>query len=311
MERPLDRKQTLSTVLRYVGRYRAYLIASLLLCVTAVASTLYVPIVTGQVVDLLLGAGAVNFAAIVPRLLLIGVLVGITALAQWAMGLCNNRMTYCTVRDIRSDAFAHMQRLPFAFLDRNPTGDLVSRVIADVDQFADGLLMGFTQLFTGILTIVGTLGFMYSVNWIIATAVVVITPLSLLVAAFIAKRTYAMFTLQSKTRGEQTALIDELITNQKVVRAFGTEACTQARFDEVNARLAKCSLSAIFYSALTQPSTRFVNALVYACVGVVGALVAMTTGGLTIGQLSAFLSYANQYTKPFNEISGVVTELQG
>ncbi|MEG1775009.1 MAG: ABC transporter ATP-binding protein [Clostridia bacterium] len=311
MERPLDRKQTLSTVLRYVGRYRAYLIASLLLCVTAVASTLYVPIVTGQVVDLLLGAGAVNFAAIVPRLLLIGVLVGITALAQWAMGLCNNRMTYCTVRDIRSDAFAHMQRLPFAFLDRNPTGDLVSRVIADVDQFADGLLMGFTQLFTGILTIVGTLGFMYSVNWIIATAVVVITPLSLLVAAFIAKRTYAMFTLQSKTRGEQTALIDELVTNQKVVRAFGTEACTQARFDEVNARLAKCSLSAIFYSALTQPSTRFVNALVYACVGVVGALVAMTTGGLTIGQLSAFLSYANQYTKPFNEISGVVTELQG
>ncbi|MEG2316375.1 MAG: ABC transporter ATP-binding protein [Clostridia bacterium] len=311
MERPLDRKQTLSTVLRYVGRYRAYLIASLLLCVTAVASTLYVPIVTGQVVDLLLGAGAVNFAAIVPRLLLIGALVGITALAQWAMGLCNNRMTYCTVRDIRSDAFAHMQRLPFAFLDRNPTGDLVSRVIADVDQFADGLLMGFTQLFTGILTIVGTLGFMYSVNWIIATAVVVITPLSLLVAAFIAKRTYAMFTLQSKTRGEQTALIDELVTNQKVVRAFGTEACTQARFDEVNARLAKCSLSAIFYSALTQPSTRFVNALVYACVGVVGALVAMTTGGLTIGQLSAFLSYANQYTKPFNEISGVVTELQG
>ena len=222
------------------------------------------------------------------------------------MGLCNNRLTYCTVRDIRHDAFAHIQRLPLSYLDRQPTGDVVSRVIADVDQFADGLLMGFTQLFTGVLTIVGTLFFMFSVNAVIAAAVVVITPLSLLAAAFIARRTFKMFTLQTRTRGEQTALIDEMVTHQKVVRAFSMEDETQRRFDEVNERLEKCSLRAIFYSSLTNPVTRFVNALVYACVGV-----AVTTGGITVGQLSAFLSYANQYTKPFNEISGVVTELQG
>lgn len=311
MNKDLSRKQTLRSVLRYVGRYRGYLAASLALCVVAVGSTLYVPIVTGRVVDGLLGPGQVNFASLAPLLLQIGALVAVTAVAQWLMGLCNNRMTFRTVRDIRRDAFRRIQRMPLSILDQSPTGDLVSRVITDVDQLADGLLMGFTQLFTGVLTILGTLFFMYSVNAAIATAVVVITPLSLLAAAFIAKRTFRMFTLQAKTRGEQTSLIDEMVGNQKVVRAFSMEERTQARFDEVNARLEKYSLRAIFYSSLTNPATRFINALVYACVGVAGALAAITTGGITVGQLSAFLSYANQYTKPFNEISGVVTELQG
>lgn len=311
MNKHPSRKQTLRSVLRYVGRYRGYLAASLALCVVAVGSTLYVPIVTGRVVDGLLGPGQVNFASLAPLLLQIGALVAVTAVAQWLMGLCNNRMTFRTVRDIRRDAFRRIQRMPLSILDQSPTGDLVSRVITDVDQLADGLLMGFTQLFTGVLTILGTLFFMYSVNAAIATAVVVITPLSLLAAAFIAKRTFRMFTLQAKTRGEQTSLIDEMVGNQKVVRAFSMEERTQSRFDEVNARLEKYSLRAIFYSSLTNPATRFINALVYACVGVAGALVAITTGGITVGQLSAFLSYANQYTKPFNEISGVVTELQG
>ena len=276
MKTTSSRKDTLRGVLGYVGRYRGYLVASLALCVITVASTLYVPILTGNAVDLLLGPGAVDFAALWPILAGILALVALTALAQWLMGLCNNRLTYCTVRDIRHDAFAHIQRLPLSYLDRQPTGDVVSRVIADVDQFADGLLMGFTQLFTGVLTIVGTLFFMFSVNAVIAAAVVVITPLSLLAAAFIARRTFKMFTLQTRTRGEQTALIDEMVTHQKVVRAFSMEDETQRRFDEVNERLEKCSLRAIFYSSLTNPVTRFVNALVYACVGVAGALVAVT-----------------------------------
>ena len=303
--------ETLRRVLRYVGRYKGYLIVSLLLCLLTVGSTLYVPILTGSAVDLLLGPGQVNFSALWPILLQICVLVALTALAQWLMNLCNNRMTYCTVRDIRTDAFNHIQRLPLSYLDQHPTGDLVSRVIADVDQFADGLLMGFTQLFTGVLTILGTLYFMFSVNAIIALAVVVITPLSLVVASFIARKTYKLFSRQTAIRGQQTALIDEMVTGQKVVRAFGMEAPVQSRFDEVNDQLEKVSLKAIFFSSLTNPATRFVNALVYACVGVAGALVSITTGGITVGQLSAFLSYANQYTKPFNEISGVVTELQG
>ena len=303
--------ETLRRVLRYVGRYKGYLIVSLLLCLLTVGSTLYVPILTGSTVDLLLGPGQVNFSALWPILLQICVLVALTALAQWLMNLCNNRMTYCTVRDIRTDAFNHIQRLPLSYLDQHPTGDLVSRVIADVDQFADGLLMGFTQLFTGVLTILGTLYFMFSVNAIIALAVVVITPLSLVVASFIARKTYKLFSRQTAIRGQQTALIDEMVTGQKVVRAFGMEAPVQSRFDEVNDQLEKVSLKAIFFSSLTNPATRFVNALVYACVGVAGALVSITTGGITVGQLSAFLSYANQYTKPFNEISGVVTELQG
>ena len=310
MNKTFSRRDTLKGVLGYVGRSRGYLLGSLVLCVISVAGTLYTPILTGRAVDLLLGPGAVDLPALWPILGGILALVGATALAQWLMGLCNNRATYAAVRDIRADAFAHIQRLPLAYLDRHPTGDLVSRVIADVDQLADGLLMGFTQLFSGVLTIVGTLFFMYSVNAVIATAVVVITPLSLVAAAFIARRTFKMFTLQTRTRGEQTALIDEMLTNQKVVRAFSMEAETQRRFDEINGRLEACSLRAIFYSSLTNPVTRFVNALVYACVGVAGALVAVSGGGITVGQLSAFLSYANQYTKPFNEISGVVTELQ-
>ncbi|MEG2480819.1 MAG: ABC transporter ATP-binding protein [Clostridia bacterium] len=305
------RKQTLRKVLFYVGHYKGYLIASLILCIITVASTLTIPIITGQVIDLLLGAGQVNFAGIVPLLVQMGVLIAITSLSQWCMSLCNNRMTYSTVRDIRADAFRRIQHMPLAKLDQSPTGDLTSRIIADVDQFSDGLLMGFTQFFTAILTIVGTLFFMFSVNAVIATAVVIITPISLVVAALIAKSSFKMFTLQARTRGEQTALIDEMITGQKVVRAFSSEEAVQARFDEINKRLEKCSVRAIFYSALTQPSTRFVNSLVYACVGVSGALISVATGGVTVGQVSAFLSYANQYTKPFNEISGVITELQG
>ena len=305
------KQDTLRRVLRYVGRYRGYLILSLLLCLLTVASTLYVPILTGSAVDLLIGPGQVRFDALWPILLQICLLVAVTALAQWLMNLCNNRLTYCTVRDIRTEAFNHIHHLPLSYLDRHPTGDLVSRVIADVDQFADGLLMGFTQLITGVLTILGTLYFMFSVNAVIALAVVVITPLSLVVASFIARRTYKLFSRQTAIRGQQTALIDEMVTGQKVVRAFGMENEIQSRFDQVNDQLEKVSLKAIFFSSLTNPATRFVNALVYACVGVAGALVSITTGGITVGQLSAFLSYANQYTKPFNEISGVVTELQG
>ena len=313
MKRDTAKSAVLSRALKYVGRYRGYLWVSLLLSAVSVAATLYIPILTGQVIDLLIGQGLVNFSAMVPLLVRIGVLIALGALAQFFTGTCNNRLTYCTVRDIRNDAFRHLQRLPISYLDSHASGDVVSRVITDVDQFADGLLMGFTQLFTGILTILGTLGFMYSVNWIIATAVVVITPLSLVAASFIARNTYKMFSLQTKIRGEQTSLIDEMLTQQKVVRAFGMEQPVQTRFDEINGRLRGASLQAVFFSSLTNPSTRFVNSLVYACVGVAGALTSIATGGvgLSIGSLSAFLSYANQYTKPFNEISGVVTELQG
>ena len=313
MKRDTAKSAVLSRALKYVGRYRGYLWVSLLLSAVSVAATLYIPILTGQVIDLLIGQGLVNFSAMVPLLVRIGVLIALGALAQFFTGTCNNRLTYCTVRDIRNDAFRHLQRLPISYLDSHASGDVVSRVITDVDQFADGLLMGFTQLFTGILTILGTLGFMYSVNWIIATAVVVITPLSLVGASFIARNTYKMFSLQTKIRGEQTSLIDEMLTQQKVVRAFGMEQPVQTRFDEINGRLRGASLRAVFFSSLTNPSTRFVNSLVYACVGVAGALTSIATGGvgLSIGSLSVFLSYANQYTKPFNEISGVVTELQG
>ena len=313
MKRDSAKSAVLSRTLKYVGHYKAYLWVSLFLSAVSVAATLYIPILTGQVIDLLIGQGAVKFSAMVPLLVRIGILIALGAAAQFFTGTCNNRLTYCTVRDIRNDAFRHLQRLPISYLDSHASGDVVSRVITDVDQFADGLLMGFTQLFTGILTILGTLGFMYSVNWIIATAVVVITPLSLVAASFIAKNTYKMFSLQTKIRGEQTSLIDEMLTQQKVVRAFGMEQPVQTHFDEINGRLRGASLRAVFFSSLTNPSTRFVNSLVYACVGVAGALTSIATGGvgLSIGSLSAFLSYANQYTKPFNEISGVVTELQG
>ena len=313
MKRDSAKSAVLSRALKYVGRYKAYLWVSLFLSAVSVTATLYIPILTGQVIDLLIGQGLVSFSAMVPLLVRIGILIALGAAAQFFTGTCNNRLTYCTVRDIRNDAFRHLQRLPISYLDSHASGDVVSRVITDVDQFADGLLMGFTQLFTGILTILGTLGFMYSVNWIIATAVVVITPLSLVAASFIAKNTYKMFSLQTKIRGEQTSLIDEMLTQQKVVRAFGMEQPVQTHFDEINGRLRGASLRAVFFSSLTNPSTRFVNSLVYACVGVAGALTSIATGGvgLSIGSLSAFLSYANQYTKPFNEISGVVTELQG
>ena len=296
-------------VLRYIGPHVSLVVLSLALCLISVALTLYVPILVGRAVDCIVGPNAVDFAALKPILLTIAVCIVVTAAAQWLMNALHNRITYDTVRDIRRDAFAHIQNLPLSYLDTHPTGDTVSRMIADVDTFADGLLMGFTQLFSGVMTILGTLGFMLTLSAPITLLVVLITPLSLLVANFIAKRTYAMFRLQSVTRGEQTALIDEAIGEQKLVQAFGHEAQTLAAFDEVNERLRDCSLKATFFSSLTNPCTRFVNSLVYAAVGFAGALAAVN-GRLTIGGLSSFLSYANQYTKPFNEISGVVTELQ-
>lgn len=296
-------------VLQYIGPHVSLVVLSLVLCLISVALTLYVPILVGRAVDCIVGPNAVDFAALTPILMTIAVCIVIAAAAQWVMNALHNSITYNTVRDIRRDAFAHIQNLPLSYLDAHPTGDTVSRMIADVDTFADGLLMGFTQLFSGIMTILGTLGFMLTLNAPITLLVVLITPLSLLVANFIAKRTYAMFRLQSATRGEQTALIDEAIGEQKLVQAFGHEDETLAAFDEVNERLRQCSLKATFFSSLTNPCTRFVNSLVYAAVGFAGALAAVS-GHLTIGGLSSFLSYANQYTKPFNEISGVVTELQ-
>ena len=296
-------------VLQYIGPHVSLVVLSLALCLISVALTLYVPILVGRAVDCIVGPNAVDFAALKPILLTIAVCIVVTAAAQWLMNALHNSITYDTVRDIRRDAFAHIQNLPLSYLDAHPTGDTVSRMIADVDTFADGLLMGFTQLFSGVMTILGTLGFMLTLSAPITLLVVLITPLSLLVANFIAKRTYAMFRLQSVTRGEQTALIDEAIGEQKLVQAFGHEDETLAAFDEVNERLRQCSLKATFFSSLTNPCTRFVNSLVYAAVGFAGALAAVS-GHLTIGGLSSFLSYANQYTKPFNEISGVVTELQ-
>ena len=307
MER--KQKETLKKVFHYIAEYRIYLFLSIVLAVTSVILTLYLPILIGRAIDLIIGKGKVDFDAIVPIMIQMAVVIAITAVAQWIMNVCNNRMTYHVVKDIRMEAFDKIEKLPLKYLDANSTGDIVSRVIADVDQFADGLLMGFTQFFTGVVAIVGTLLFMLSVNVKITFIVVLITPLSFAVAGFIAKRTFSMFKLQSSTRGEQTAFIDEMIGNQKVVQAFGHEKEAMEQFDEINDRLEKCSLRAIFYSSITNPSTRFINALVYASVGVAGALSAIA-GGITVGQLTCFLSYANQYTKPFNEISGVVTELQ-
>ena len=300
---------TLRRVLRYIRPYLPMLALSLLLALVTVALTLYVPILVGRAVDCLLGVGAVDFPALRTVLVTIGACVLATAAAQWVMNVINNRITYLTVQDIRRDAFAHMQALPLSYLDAHPTGDTVSRMISDADTFADGLLMGFTQLFTGVVTILGTLVFMLTLSPRITLVVVLITPVSLLVANFIASRTYSMFRLQSQTRGEQTALIDEIIGEQKLVQAFGHETRSLEQFDEVNERLRACSLRAVFFSSLTNPCTRFVNSLVYAGVGLTGAL-SVVGGALTIGGLSSFLSYANQYTKPFNEISGVITELQ-
>ncbi len=302
-------KGTLGKVLRYIKRYWFYLALSLIFAAVTVTLTLYLPILIGRAVDMIVKAGEVDFDGIWKLLVQMGIMIGGTALAQWIMNICNNKITYYTVKDIREEAFRKIQILPLKYVDGHSYGEVVSRVIADVDQFADGLLMGFTQLFTGVLTIGGTLIFMLTMNVTITLVVVVITPVSLFVASFIARKTYAMFQLQSSTRGEQTGLIDEMIGNQKVVQAFGYQKKSQQRFDEINERLRQCSLRAIFFSSITNPATRFVNSLVYAGVGVAGALIAVG-GGISVGQLASFLSYANQYTKPFNEISGVVTELQ-
>lgn len=304
-----NQSETLKKVLRYIKCYRWYLILSLLFAVVTVAATLYIPVLTGQAIDHIIDKGLVEFSAVFAILIKIGIIIIITALAQWLMNVCNNKITYEVIQDIRREAFEKLQILPLKFIDGHSHGELVSRIIADVDQFADGLLMGFSQLFTGVITILGTLLFMLSINIKITLVVVLITPVSLFVASFIAKRTYTMFHLQSSIRGEQTALINEMIENQKVVQAFSKEADVLEHFDEINERLGKASLQATFFSSLTNPSTRFVNSLVYTGVGFAGAFCAIN-GVITVGQLSCFLSYANQYTKPFNEISGVITELQ-
>ena len=301
--------ETLREVVRRLGRYRIFLVFSVLLASVSVALTLYIPKLTGNAVDYIVAKENVNFPGVFQVMLQIGACTLITALAQWLMNVCNNKMTYQVVRDIRNEAFRKIEIIPLKYIDSHSSGDMVSRVIADVDQFADGLLMGFTQLFTGVATIVGTFGFMLSVNVSITFVVVLITPVSFLVANFIAKRTFAMFRLQSETRGEQTGLIDEMIGNQKVVQAFGRGKEVTERFDEINERLRDASLRATFFSSITNPATRFVNSLVYTGVGIAGAF-AVVNGSLSVGQLSSFLSYANQYTKPFNEISGVVTEFQ-
>ena len=309
MEGRKKQSQTIKKVLTYIKQYRMLVLLSLLFAAVTVFATLYFPILTGEAVDLILAKGLVDFEGISAIIQKAGIMIVVTAAAQWFMNVINNRITYQVIRDIREEAFQKIEKLPLKYLDGRSAGEIVSRVVADVDQFADGLLMGFTQLFTGLLTIVGTLGFMVSINITITIVVVVVTPVSLFVAAFIAKRTYQMFQKQSQSRAAQTALIDEMIGSQKVVQAFGREQAVLEQFDQINADLEKYSLRAIFFSSITNPSTRFVNSLVYTGVAVFGAL-AVIRGNLSVGQLSCFLSYANQYTKPFNEISGVITELQ-
>lgn len=302
--------RTLGKVFGYMKKYIPLLIFSLIFAAISVALTLYFPILTGRAIDLIVDKGRVDFDGILSISTKAGIIALITGVTQWLMNTCNNRMTYGIVRDIRTDAFKKLEKLPLSYIDSHSHGDMVSRIIADVDTFADGLLMGFTQLFSGVATIIGTLIFMLTINVKITLVVVFITPVSLFVASFIANKTYSMFQLQSKTRGEQTALIEEMIGNQKVVQAFNHEDEALEQFDEINGRLQKYSLRAIFFSSLTNPSTRFVNSLVYAGVGITGALSAISGNGISVGQLSCFLTYANQYTKPFNEISGVITELQ-
>lgn len=302
-------KGTLVKILRYVRKQSGWIILSLVMAACTVAGTLYLPVLSGQAIDCILGPGNVDFNGIYGIAHIMILVIFLTAVSQWIMNVANNHVTFEVVRNLREDAFKKIEILPLSYLDAHPSGEIVSRVITDADQFADGLLMGFTQLFTGVLTIVGTLGFMLSVNLKITLVVVLVTPISLFVAAFIAKRTYNMFILQSKTRGEQTTLIDEAIGNQKIVQAFGQQTNMMEHFDEINERLKNCSLQAVFFSSLTNPCTRFVNSLVYTGVALCGAFLVIG-GGLSVGQLSCMLSYANQYTKPFNEISGVVTELQ-
>ena len=302
-------KQILKKVLNHIGKYKIFLFFSIVLAAISVILTLYIPILTGQAVDCILGSGAVDFDGIWDILKKMAVIIVLTAVVQWVMNTCNNKIAYQVVRDVRDEAFKKLQILPLKYIDGHSHGDIVSRVIADVDQFSDGLLMGFTQLFTGVVTILGTLVFMFSINLPTTIVVVILTPLSFFIAGFIAKRTFSMSKLQSETRGEQTALIDEMIGNEKVVKAFGHEPQVMEQFREINDRLQKASVKAIFFSSLTNPCTRFVNSLVYAGVGILGAFLAIR-GYISVGQLTSFLSYANQYTKPFNEISGVVTELQ-
>ncbi|MCI7040696.1 MAG: ABC transporter ATP-binding protein/permease [Lachnospiraceae bacterium] len=315
-KKKINQKETLLKVLNYIRPYKFLMALTIIMAAVSVALTLYLPILTGDAVDLLIyifDPSSLNVASPWPALFFIlkkmAVVILLTAVTQWIMNICNNKIVYSIIQDIRKKAFRRLEELPLKYLDAHSHGDIVSRVVADVDQFADGLLIGFTQLFTGVITILGTLFFMLSVNVGITVVVVVITPVSLFVASFIAKKTFSMFKLQSETRGEQTALINEMIGNQKVVQAFNREDETLEKFDEINGRLEKCSLRAIFFSSLTNPCTRFVNSLVYTGVGLTGAF-AVLRGGLSVGQLTCFLSYANQYTKPFNEISGVITELQ-
>ena len=301
--------ESLRRVLRHLKPYTGWIILALLCAAGNVAATLYIPILVGKAVDAIVGPGQVVFAAVASIGLEIAVLALLGAAAQWVMNVVNNRIVFCVTRDTRAEAFAHLQKLPLSYLDSHPSGDVISRMIADVDQFADGLLMGFTQLFTGVLTIVGTLGFMLSISWKITLVVVLLTPLSLLVAKFIAGHTYSMFQLQSKARGEQTALINEHLSGQRVVQAFSHEDESLRQFDEINDRLTAATMRATFFSSMTNPSTRIIYNIIYACVGFTGALSAVA-GAITVGGLSCFLSYANQYAKPFNEITGVVTELQ-
>lgn len=310
MKQTKTTRGTLSQVLRYLKRYTPALLLSLLLAAASVVLTLYGPILIGDAIDLIIEPDRVFFDEILPLLVRIGIAAAAAALFQWIMNIINNRITYGIVRDLRSETFEKLQSLPISYIDSHAHGEIVSRIITDADQFSDGLLMGFSQLFTGIITILGTLIFMFAINWKIALVVVLITPLSLFAASFISKRTYSMFRKQSQTRGEQTAFINEIIENEKVVRAYGHESEAQETFREINERLESCSRSAVFFSSTVNPVTRFVNGIVYAGVALVGALSVMTDPAFTVGSLSIFLSYANQYTKPFNEISGVVTELQ-
>ncbi|NLM74417.1 MAG: ABC transporter ATP-binding protein [Clostridiaceae bacterium] len=299
----------LKRILKYTKPYIIYLILALVMAIINVSTTLYTPILIGVSVDRILGKGNVDFQGLLPILTGLGALIVTTAVSQWLMGLCTNKVSFHTAEDIRTDAFKRLQTVPLKFIDSNRHGDILSRVITDVEQISDGLLMGFTQLFAGVITILGTIGFMLTIDFKITAIVVVLTPLSLFVASFIARRTYNMFKLQSETRGELTSLVEEMISNQKVVKAFGYEKESQKKFEEINSRLQKYGLKATFFSSITNPATRFVNGVVYTSVGITGAFLAIN-GNISVGQLSAFLSYANQYTKPFNEISGVVTELQ-
>lgn len=305
----MNSKETFKRVLVYIDKYKYYLILSMFFAFVSVALVLYAPILVGNAIDCIIGPDNVDFAQITSILIKLGIIIGATAVLQWLMNVCNNKITYNVSRDLRQTAFEKIQSLPCSYLDSHPSGDVVSRVITDVDQLADGLLMGFTQFFTGVVTIIGTLAFMLSINVWITLVVVVVTPLSFFIARFIAKRTYKMFSLQSKTRGEQTGFIDEMISNQKVADAYGMDDKNLERFDDINKRLADYSLKATFFSSITNPATRFVNSIVYAAVALFGAIMAIK-GNITVGILSCFLSYANQYTKPFNEISSVVTELQ-